>query len=151
MISRFLNWIGDLFIELFQRMFEFFARLFGYLFQSLFNFLKKILQPIFILIAVIFYILYKIGVLVVLLVKLFLALGKMMIMFVKGIMVTLTGFSYKGGAMPGTDKWVSVFGNISKNGLSFYQLDVVAYIALFSIWFFTALAAIRILSTIRNQ
>lgn len=151
MIGQFLNWIGDLFIRLFQRMFEFFSSLFGYLFQTLFNFLKKILQPIFILIAVVFYVLYKIGVLVVLLVKLFMAMGKMLIMFVKGIIVTLAGFSYSGGSMPGGSQWVSVFKNLSANGLSFFQLDVVAYIAMFSIWFFTALAAIRIFTTIRNQ
>lgn len=150
MIFRFLNWIAQFFERLFQRSFEFFSKLLGGIFQTLFNFLKKLLQPIFVLIAVILYVIYKIGEVFVYLVKLFLAIGKMLIMFVKGIVATLAGFTYT-PKTPSNGKWTPIFKHVVNDGLHFMQLDAVAYILLFSIFFGTAMAVIKIISTMRNN
>lgn len=149
MIARLLRSSWTFFERLFQRTFEFISSLLGYLFQTLFDFLKILLRPIFIVIALIFYIVYKIAELAITLLKLFLAVGKMLVMFVKGIFVTLSGFTFTPSSRS-DGSWTPIFRNVVDNGLSYFQIDTLSYVLVFGVWFATAFAAIRILASIRN-
>lgn len=149
MIARILNACWTFTTRIFGRLFEFLGNLFGYLFQQLFNFLKFLFRPLFILIGIIFYVLYKLGVLAVLLLQVFLAIGKLFFALVKGIFVTLAGFSFTPSSTRSDGQWTSIFTNVV-DGLGSYQLDTLAYVLLFLVWFGTGWAAIRTLSSIRN-
>jgi len=148
MIARILQACWTFLTRIFGRLFEFLGDLFRSLFQALFDFLKILLRPIFIVIALVFYFVYKVAELAIVLFKLFLALGKLLVSFIKGIFVTLTGFTYT-PTTPSNGSWTPIFKNVSE-GLGFFQLDTVAYILLFCIWFATGFAVIRILGSIRN-
>ncbi|WP_052410478.1 hypothetical protein [Paenibacillus durus] len=148
MIGQILR-AGWTFLErMFKRMFEFFSTLFGHLFQTLFHFLKILLRPLFIVVALLLYLVYKIAELAITLISVFLALGKLLLAFIKGIFVTLTGFTYT-PSTPSNGQWTSIFNNVV-GSLGPYQLDKIAYILLFCIWITTAFAAIRIIGSIRN-
>lgn len=123
---------------------------FSNLFQKLFEFLKWLLKPIFILIALIFYFIYKLGYVLILLFRVFLGIGKVLLSIVAGIFKTLAGFVFTPGSTPQEGTWSHVFENLSQYGLGFFQLDTIAYILLFLIWFSTAFIAIRIIANIRG-
>ncbi|RRJ54006.1 hypothetical protein EHV15_36205 [Paenibacillus oralis] len=135
--------------RLFRRLFEFLGSLFGKLFQTLFDFLKVLLRPIFIVIALVLYVVYKIAELAIALLKLFLGIAKLLVMFVKGIFVTLAGFTFTPSARS-DGSWTPIFKNVLQNGLNYFQLDTLAYVLMFCIWFATGFAAIRIIGSIRN-
>jgi hypothetical protein len=148
MISQFLGWIGDFFTRIFNSLFGFLSKLFGYLFQKLFDLLKLIFQPIFILIAILFYFLYKVAELVITLLALLLGIGKLFFALVKGIFLTLAGFSFT-SSTPSNGQWTSIFTNVV-DGLQSYQFSTVSYILIFLIWFSTGFAAIRIISSMNG-
>lgn len=145
MIGRFLKWIGDFFTNLFKVTFGWLADLFGYLFQKLIDFLKLLFKPFLILIAVIFYFIFKLGVLVVSLLKVIFGIAKIFVALLKGILATLVGLSWT-PTTPSHGQWSSIFANLS-NGMGSYQLDNVAYVLMFLIWFGTAFAAIKIITS----
>lgn len=148
MISRILQ-AGWTFLErLTQRVLSFFSSLLGHLFQTLFNFLKMLLRPFFIVIALLLYFVYKVAELAITLISLFLAVGKLLMAFVKGIFVTLAGFTFN-PTTPNNGQWTPIFKNVV-GGLEKYQLGNLSYILLFCIWFGTAFAVIRILGSLRN-
>lgn len=148
MIKKILNASWQFLKNLFGSLFDFLGNLFSKLFQSLFDFLKLLLRPVFILIALIFYIVYKIAELAVTLIQLFLALGKLLLSFIKGIFVTLAGFTYT-PTTPNDGAWTPIFRHVV-DGLESYQFDTIAYILMFCVWFGTAFAVIKIVSSIRN-
>jgi hypothetical protein len=145
MIGQLLKHITDFFQNLFSVVLDFISNLFGYLFQKLFDLLKLLFNPIFILIAMIFYFIGKIATLVVLLFKVLLGIGKIFVSLVKGIFITLAGFNYT-PTVRNDGKWTSIFGHISE-GFGFFQLDNLAYVLMFLLWFSTGFAAIKILSS----
>lgn len=145
MIRQFLNSIYKFFQNLFKTTFDFLGNLFGYLFQKLIDFLKFLFSPVLILIALIFYFIYKLGVLVVKLLAVILGIGKIFFSLVKGIITTLAGFSWTPTSR-NDGQWTSIFANMSQ-GMGSYQLDNVAYVLMFLIWFTTAFYAIRIISS----
>jgi hypothetical protein len=148
MIGQILH-AGWTFLErMLRRLLEFLSSLFGHLFNALFSFLRILLRPIFIVIALVLYIVYKIAELAITLISVFLSLGKLLIAFIKGIFVTLTGFTYT-PTTPHNGAWTSIFNNVV-GSLGPYQLDKIAYILLFCIWITTAFAAIKIIGSIRN-
>lgn len=135
LVTAGLTWIGEFFSSAFQKLIDFF---------------KILLQPIFIVVALLFYFIYKLGILLGLLFQVFLGIGKIVFSLVAGITKTIAGFSYApSGGVGGT--WGSIFGNIAEHGLSFLQIDIFAYILLFGIWFGTAFSAISIMSSIRSS
>lgn len=144
MIGRVLGWIGDTFTNLFSILLNFMANLFGSLFNGLIAVLKAIFKPILILIALIFYFIYKLGVVVVTLFAVLLAIGKLLYSFVMGLFNTLTGFVWTPAA-PDHGSWSDSIAQVFI-ALEPYQLDKLAYVLLFVIWIFTAFAAIKILS-----
>ena len=149
MIRRILQAGWTFFERLFKRLFEFLSTLLGSLFQTLFNFLKMLLRPVFIVIALVLYVVYKIAELAVTLLKLFLSIGRLLVMFVKGIFTTLSGFTFTPSSRS-DGSWTPIFKSVVNDGLSFFQMDTLAYVLLFCIWFATGFAAIRIIASIRN-
>lgn len=147
MISQFLGWIGDFFSRLASAIMGFLSELFGYLFQKLFDLIKLLFSPIFILIAIVFYFIYKLGELAVTLLLLLLGIGKLFFALVKGIFLTLAGFSFS-SAPQSNGQWTSIFNNVV-DGLQSYQLSTLSYILIFLIWFSFGFAAIRVLSSMR--
>lgn len=145
MIGQFLNAIWSFFKNLFWEVQQFLSQLFSSLFQTLFWFLKMLLRPVFIVVAIIFYVIYKVALLAVTLLKVFLAIAKLLVMFIKGIFVTLAGFTFTPTAR-NDGSWTSVFNNLAGN-LGFFQLDTLAYVLQFCIWFGTAFAVISIISS----
>lgn len=148
MIERILRAGWTFLTRLFGRLFEFFGSLFGHLFQLLFDFLRLLLRPIFVVIGLLLYVVYKIAELAVTLIQLFLALGRMLVMFVKGLFQTLLGFSYS-GSTPNSGSWTPIFRNVS-DGLNYFQFDKVAYVLVFLIFFATGFIIIRQIGSIRN-
>jgi hypothetical protein len=148
MIGQFLGWIGTFFTRIFNSLIGYLGDLFGYLFQKLIDFLNLLFKPLFILIGIIFYFIYKLGELVITLLVLLLGIGKIFFALVKGIFLTLAGFSFT-PTTRADGQWTSIFTNVV-DGLQFYQLDNVAYVLIFLIWFATAFAAIRIISSMRG-
>lgn len=148
MIRDILNAVWTFTQRIFGRLFEFISFLFGWLFQKLFDFLKMLFRPLFIVIALLLYVVYKIAELAIVIIKLFLALGKLVLAFIKGIFTTLAGFTFT-PTTPNQGSWTPIFKNLT-NGLTYYQLDTLAYVLQFLIWFTVAWAALRILGSIRN-
>lgn len=144
MIGNVLGWIGDFFKNAFSVILDFLGDLFGWLFQGLINVLKAIFKPILIVVAILFYFLYKLGVLVVTLFQVLLAIGKLLYSFVMGLFKTLAGLVWT-PTTPDHGSWSQPIGEVFR-GLEQYQMDKVAYVLLFIIWILTAVGAISILT-----
>jgi hypothetical protein len=149
MIGQFLGWIGDFFTRIFNSLFGFLSNLFGYLFQKLFDLIKLLFKPIFILIGIVFYIIYKIAELVITLLLLLLGIGKVFFALVKGIFLTLAGFSFTASTRS-DGQWTSIFNNVV-SGMESYQFSTISYILIFLIWFGFGFAAIRVISSMRGE
>ncbi|NHN35563.1 hypothetical protein [Paenibacillus agricola] len=148
MMAQFLGWISTFFQRTFGSMMGYISELFGYLFQKLFDLLELLFRPFFILFAIIFYFFFQLGKLVLLLFMLLLGIGKIFFALVKGIFLTLAGFTFT----PSTRNdgaWTNVFNNVV-GGLDFYQIDTLAYVLLFLIWFSTAFVAIKLLGSMKG-
>lgn len=148
MVRNVLNWIGSFFSNLIGTVLEFLGDLFGFLFQKLFDLLKQLFKPILILIEIIFYFLYKIGLIVVSIVRSFFEIAMVFVSLIKGIFATLAGLTWTPTA-PNHGTWSSMIGNVA-SGLQYFQLDKLAYVFLFLVWIGTAFAAIKILSSMRG-
>jgi hypothetical protein len=153
--------IGDAFNKLFGFLGSIFGGLFGViwdvikwignliksLFQGLLDVLIGFFKAIYALIDGILYLLYMIGVLAV---KLFLVIfeaAKILWSLVVGFGRTLASLNYTPRSSSGNG-YSEIMGKLFKN-LSVLQLDGIAYILLFCIWFTTAVAAIKLISSIR--
>lgn len=143
--SKLFAWGGNILSSLITWIKSFFTGLF----QGLFEFLKLLFRPVFILIAFLFYFIYQLGYIVMLIFQIFLGVGKVTISLVKGIFLTLTGFHYAPSS-PVSGTWSNIFSNIAANGLPYFQLDIIAYVLMFLIWFGTAFQAFRIISSMRG-
>lgn len=144
MIGDVLGWIADFFKRSFGVILDFLGDLFQKLFQGLINVLKAIFAPILIVVAILFYFIYKLGVLVITLFQVLLAIGKLLYSFVMGLFKTLAGLVWT-PTQPNHGSWSQPIGEVFA-GLELYQMDKVAYVLLFVIWIMTAYGAISILS-----
>lgn len=142
--------IGDAFGKLFSIIWQvatWIGNFFKSLFQNLINFFINIFQAIFAIIDGLLYFLYMIGVLAV---KLFLVIfesAKVLWSLIVGFARTLGSLAYS--PMSGSGNGYSdMFGKLF-TALSPLQIDVLAYILLFVLWFTTAIAAIKLVSSIR--
>jgi hypothetical protein len=147
MIRRIMQSSWQFFERMFSRLFEFFSQLIGSMFQALFNFLKFLLRPVFVVIALVLYLVYKIAMLAWLLIQVFYSIGKIIVAIVKGIFVTLAGFTYV-PKTPDDGVWSPIIRNVAQ-GLSYFQIDIIAYVLLFLIWFGVAWGVIRIIGSIQ--
>lgn len=149
----------------FKKLFNFLAGLFGGLFGVIWdgikwigNLLKKLFQNlldviigffkvIYALIDGLLYLLYMIGVLAI---KLFLVIfeaAKVLWSLIVGFGRTLASLHYSPRASSGNG-YSEIIGKLFKN-LSVLNLDAIAYILLFCLWFITAITAIKLVSSIR--
>jgi hypothetical protein len=145
MIAQFLGWIGDFFTRIFNTLTTFLSNLFGYLFQKLFDLITLLFKPLFMLIGIIFYLIYKVAELVITLLQLLLGIAQTFYALVKGIFLTLAGFSFTASTRD-DGQWTSIFTNVV-GGLDSYQLTTISYILIFLIWFSFGFSAIRVLSS----
>lgn len=108
-----------------------------------------IFRPILDLIGAIFYLFYKLGVVLVEVVKIILGLGRLLVGLVVGLFKTLTGLSYTGtpSTIPGA--YSEAYSRLQPV-MDRLQLDKLAYIILVAIWIFTAIAAIRLIGSMRG-
>lgn len=144
MIGQFLGWIGSFFQNLTSTVLGFLSNLFGELFNGLIAVLKAIFKPILILVAIIFYFVYKLGELIYTLFMVLLAVGKLLYSFVMGLFKTLAGLVWT-PSTPQHGSWSSSIGEVFA-ALEPYQLDKIAYVMMFAIWITTAYVAIQTLS-----
>lgn len=137
-------------------MFSAIADGFGYLyglladlFHMLLDGIWTLLQPIFELVGAIFYFLYMLGVVLVKILAVVLAVGKLLVGIVTGLFKTILGLGYtgSGAALPGS--YNAAFAKIMPfvNSL---QLDKVAYILVFGIWITAGFYAIKIIGDMRG-
>ncbi|MBU8733726.1 hypothetical protein KM915_27330 [Cytobacillus oceanisediminis] len=153
--------IGDAFKKLFDFLYSLFAGLFGVIWDGLKwvgNLLKKLFQNlvdiligffkvIYALIEGLLYLLYMIGVLAV---KLFLVIfeaAKVLWSLIEGFVRTLASLKYSPRS-GGGHGYSEIMGKLFSN-LKVMQIDSIAYILLFMLWFITAIAAIKLISSIR--
>lgn len=116
-------------------------------FQTLIEIIVNFIEVIFALITGFLYFLYKIGVLAVKLFQLLFETAKILWSLVVGFGRTLASLSYTPRGSSGTG-YSEILGKLFSN-LSVLQIDSIAYILLFVIWMFTAVGAIRLVSSIR--
>lgn len=156
-----MNVIGKAFKKLFAFLFNIFDALFGViwdaikwvgkllkkLFQSILDVLIGFFKVIYALIDGFLYLLYMIGVLAV---KLFLVIfeaAKFLWALIVGFAKTLASLSYSPRGSGGNG-YSEMLGKLFK-ALEPMQINVVAYILLFCLWFVTAIAAMKLISSIR--
>ncbi|WP_068505870.1 hypothetical protein [Paenibacillus kribbensis] len=147
MIRQILQSSWTFFERLFHRLLEFISYLLGIMFQALFDFLKFLLRPVFVVIALVLYLVYKIAMIAWLLIQVFFIIGKIIVAIVKGIFVTLAGFTYVARS-PDDGVWSPIIRNVAQ-GLDYFQIDIIAYVLLFLIWFGVAWGVIRIIGSIQ--
>lgn len=144
------GFLGDLFGQLFSAIWgaiEWLLKGIASLFQMLIDLVVSIFTIIFEVIQGLLYLIYMIGVLAVKLFFVMFEAGKLLFSLVTGFARTLASLTYtpRSGAGHG---YSEMMGKIMSN-LNYLQIDVVAYIALFVIWFITAIYAMKIISSIR--
>lgn len=144
------NFFGDLFGKLFDVIWEvikWIGRLLKKLFEVLIDLLTSFFTVIFELIEGILYLLYMIGVLAVKLFQVIFEAAKILWSLMVGFARTLASLSYTPRSSGGHG-YSEVIGKLMTN-LSVLQIDVIAYILLFVIWFITAISAMKLISSIR--
>lgn len=129
----------------FNWLFSFMATLFKKLMDGLF----WLLQPLFDLIGVIFDFIYYTGVVLVKIVVLVFTVGKLLVGLIAGLFKTIFGLGYTGSVTQLPASYQSVYTHI-KPIMATLQMDKVAYLILFSIWIFTAFAAMKIIGNMRG-
>lgn len=145
------NFLADAFQSLFNMLFDLFrwlGQLLARLFQALIDVLVSFFMVIYELIKGLLYLLYMIGVCAA---KLFLILwevAKLIWSFVVGLTETFNSIYYIPGSSSGHG-YSEMMGKVA-SGLSYFQMDVVAYILMFAIWIFTAFGVIRIFGSMRG-
>lgn len=147
MVAGILDWIGGFFKSLFAVVLDFLGRLLTGLIQGIITVLKTLFRPVLILVAIIFYFVYKVAELFLALLSVMLAIARLLYSFVQGLIVTIAGFSWT-PTTPDHGSWSSAIGEVF-DGLAYYQLDKLAYVLLFAIWIMTGVGAIRILTARR--
>jgi hypothetical protein len=153
--------IGDAFSKLFGFLGSIFSNLFGViwdgikwvgsllknLFQGLLDVIIGFFKVIYALIDGLLYLLYMIGVLAV---KLFLVIfeaAKVLWSLIVGFVKTLASLSYSPRGSGGNG-YSEMIGKLF-SALKPMQIEPIAYILLFMLWFITAIAAIKLISSIR--
>lgn len=153
--------IGDAFKKLFSFLGSIFGALFGViwdglkwignLLKNLFQFLIDVLiaffKVIYDLIEGLLYLLYMIGVLAVKLFQVIFEAAKILWSLIVGFGRTLASLSYSPRGSGGNG-YSDMIGKLF-NSLQPLQINSIAYILLFCLWFITAIAAIKLLSSIR--
>lgn len=142
--------IGDAFGKLFHVIWAalgWIADFIKSLFQGLVDILIGFFKAIYALIDGLLYLIYMIGVLAVKLFQVIFEAGKILWSLVVGFVHTLGSLTYSAQSTGGNG-YSEMLGKLFST-LQPLQIDVVAYILLFILWFVTAIAAMKLLSSIR--
>jgi hypothetical protein len=142
--------LGDAFSKLFDLLWaviEWIGNLIRNLFQTLIDLILLFFEIIFALIDGLLYFLFKIGVLAVKLFQVIFETLKVLYSLVVGFGKTLASLSYTPTSSSGTG-YSEMLGMLFQKA-SVLQLNVIAYILLFIIWMFTAVSAMKLVSSIR--
>lgn len=145
-----LNFLGDVFGKLFSVIWaavKWIGNLLKMLFQSLIDLLIVFFTAIFDVIRGLLYLLYMIGVLAVKLFQVIFEAAKILWALIQGFARTLASLSYSPRSS-GSHGYSEMIGKLVSN-LNVLQVDVIAYILLFILWFVTAISAMKLLSSIR--
>lgn len=145
-----LTFLGDVFGKLFSVIWaaiKWIGNLLKMLFQSLIDLLIVFFTAIFDVIRGLLYLLYMIGVLAVKLFQVIFEAAKILWSLIQGFARTLASLSYSPRGSGGNG-YSEMIGKIMTN-LNVMQLDVIAYILLFILWFITAISAMKLISSIR--
>lgn len=143
LIGDALSWLGNTLWDGIKWV----GQLIANLFQGVIDLLVLFFEVIFALISGLFYFIYKIGVLAVLLFQVFLEIGKLIWSLLVGFARTLGSLFYTPRTTSGTG-YSEIMGRLFDN-LAFLQIDVIAYILLFVLWWFTAIQSLKLISSIR--
>lgn len=144
------TFFGDIFGKLFSLIWDaikWLGNLLKMLFQSLLDVLIGFFKVIYQLIEGLLYLIYMIGVLAV---KLFLVIfeaAKILWSLIEGFARTLASLKYSPRSSGGHG-YSEMIGKLMKS-LDVLQIDVIAYILLFILWFITAISAMKLISSIR--
>ncbi|UOQ47224.1 hypothetical protein MUN88_14225 [Gracilibacillus caseinilyticus] len=138
-----LSWIGNLIWNAIQWL----LGGIGDFFQTLIDIIVGFFQVIFEVIEGLLYLLYMIGVLAVKLFQVILESAGLLWALVKGFSNTLTSLSYAPKSSGGHG-YSEMIGRIF-DALEPMQLEPIAYVLLFVLWFTTAIAAMKLISSIR--
>lgn len=144
------NFFGDIFGKLFSVIWEvikWIGNVLKMLFQGLLDVLIGFFKVIYQLIEGLLYLLYMIGVLAVKLFMVIFEAAKILWSLIEGFGRTLASLSYSPRSSGGHG-YSEMIGKLMTN-LSVLQIDVFAYILLFVLWFTTAIAAMKLISSIR--
>lgn len=142
-IGNFFSWLGQLIWDAIIWL----GNLLRDLFFALMDLLLAFFEVIYALIHGLLYFLFQIGLLAVKLFLIFFELAKLIFSFFVGLGRTLASLTYTPQQSSGHG-YSEMIGKIFA-ALGPMQLDVIAYILLFIIWLFTAITAIKLLSSIR--
>jgi hypothetical protein len=142
--------LGDAFGKLFDVIWdgiEWIGSFIKKMFQGLVDIIIGFFEVIYALIDGLLYLLYKIGVLAVKLFQVIFEFGKVLWSLVVGFGKTLASLAYTPQASSNTgysDMLGRLFTQLDK-----LQIDSIAYILLFVIWLFTAVSAMKLISSLR--
>lgn len=143
--------IGDMFGRLFDliwQAFKWLARFIKAVFQKLIDVLIAFFRAIYMLIDGLLYFLYMIGVVAVKLFLIFFELGKLIISLFVGFGKTLASLVYVSSSSGGHG-YSTMIGKLMTSATNNMQLNVIAYVLLFVIWFVWVISAMKLISSIR--
>jgi hypothetical protein len=129
--------------------FEFLFQLLIDLFTWILEGIMEVLKPVIDIFIGIGYFIYKIGVVLVEIVFLLGSVGRLVLALIQGLFNTLTSFDFDGtpASLPGSVG--QAFNNLQPI-FETLQFNKIGFVVMFSIWLFTALAAIKIVQTFRG-
>lgn len=130
----------------FNYLLDLLVRLFSWLLSGLY----KLLQPLFDLITLIFDFVYWIGVIIVKIVFLVFAVGKLLVGMIAGLFSTILGLNYTGRGATGLPSSYTSTTEHLKPFLAMLQMDKVAYLFLFIIWLTTGFITLKIIGNMRG-
>lgn len=119
----------------------------GSFFQTLIDLITGFFETIFALISGLLYLIYMIGVLAVKLFQVIFEIAKVLWALVEGFGRTLASLSYTPKASAGHG-YSDTIGKIFEK-LEVLNIEPIAYILMFALWFMTAIASIKLISSIR--
>ena len=146
------NILGDAFGKLWDVIWgavKWLGRQIGKLFQFLIDIIVAFFKVIYDLIAGLLYLLYKIGVLAVKLFQVILEAAQMLWSLVVGLIKTMGQLVFSPIPKSPNNAYSDMIGQVMGHAGTALQLNSIAYILLFIIWLSTAVAAIKVISSIR--
>jgi len=146
------SFLADAFQSLFNMLFDLFrwlGQLLARLFQALIDVLVSFFMVIYELIKGLLYLLYMIGVCAAKLFMILWEVAKVIWGFIVGLTETFKSVFFIPGYSSAGHGYSEMMVRVA-NGLSYLQMDVVAYILMFGVWLFTAFGVIRIFGSLRG-